>query len=143
MNHSTAIEESSAKELKLLEELAYRVAENAHAPYSKFRVGAAARSAAGAYYSGCNVENASYGLTMCAERNAIASAVAEEGPDTAITDIVVVTPDGSNCAPCGACRQVISEFGPKVTIWFLKDGQLVGKSIDDLFPDRFGPGDLK
>jgi cytidine deaminase len=74
---------------------------------------------------------------MCAERNAVASAVATEGKDIRITDIVVVTPDSDNCSPCGACRQVLAELAPSANIWFLKNGNLMCRGINYLLPDRF------
>src|SRR5215471_9174994 len=92
---------------------------NAHAPYSHFRVGAAILTAKGEIFSGCNVENASYGMTVCAERTAIFSAVAKSGPKLKIVAVAVVNDQGVPCSPCGACRQVIYEFGPRATIYFL------------------------
>ncbi len=121
-----------------LEERAYKVSERAYAPYSRFRVGAALRSASGGIYTGCNVENSSYGLTMCAERNAIAAAVSAEGAHMIIEKVVVVSPDASSCSPCGACRQVLAELAPKAAIWFLRDNDLVERSCDQLLPERFG-----
>src|ERR1700682_3677231 len=97
---------------------ARRVMKNAHAPYSKFRVGAAILLSNGKVFSGCNVENASYGMTNCAERTAIFSAVAQLGPKIEIRAVSVVNDQGVPCSPCGACRQVIYEFGPDATIFF-------------------------
>jgi cytidine deaminase len=91
---------------------------NAHAPYSKFKVGATILTGRGAQFSGCNVENASYGLTICAERNAIFAAVAAEGPGMVIKAVAVATEQDGACAPCGACRQVIFEFGPDAQVFF-------------------------
>src|SRR6202167_1043963 len=88
---------------------AKKAMKNAHAPYSKFRVGAAILLSNGKLFSGCNVENASYGMTNCAERTAIFSAVAELGPID-IRAVLVVNDRGVPCSPCGACRQVIYEF---------------------------------
>jgi cytidine deaminase len=82
--------------------------ENAHAPFSNFRVGAALRAKSGRIYTGCNVENASYGLTMCAERVAIFKAVSEG--DSGFEAIAVVTDTEALTPPCGACRQIIWEF---------------------------------
>src|SRR5690242_7797213 len=76
---------------------------NAHAPYSKFRVGSTILTERGTQYSGCNVENASYGLTICAERNAIFAAVAAEGSNMKIKAVAVATEKDGPCAPCGAC----------------------------------------
>src|SRR5205807_10272171 len=89
---------------------------NAHAPYSKFKVGAAMLTTKGEVFTGCNVENASYGLTNCAERTAIFSAVAKFGSRMRIRAIAVVNNHGVPCSPCGACRQVIYEFGPDARI---------------------------
>jgi len=91
---------------------------NAHAPYSNFKVGASILTESGKHYSGCNVENASYGLTICAERNAIFAAVAAEGTGMRIQAVAVATERDVPCAPCGACRQVIYEFGPDAIVLF-------------------------
>ncbi len=91
---------------------------NAHAPYSNFKVGAAILTERGTMYHGCNVENASYGLTICAERNAIFAAVAAEGSGMRIKAVAVATERDGPCAPCGACRQVIFEFGPDAVVLF-------------------------
>ena len=92
--------------------------EHAYAPYSSFFVGAAALGQSGKIYTGCNVENASYGLTICAERNAIFAAVAAEGPAFRLCAIAVANKACVACSPCGACRQVIYEFGPNALIIF-------------------------
>jgi cytidine deaminase len=86
----------------------------ASAPYSKFPVGAAVLTDTGEIFSACNVENASYGLTVCAERNAVFRAVANGHRD--IRAVVVFTPTDKPTAPCGACRQVINEFGPEAEV---------------------------
>jgi cytidine deaminase len=110
---------------------------NAHAPYSKFRVGAAILLTDGKIFSGCNVENASYGMTNCAERTAIYSAVAQLGPKIEILAVSVVNEQGVPCAPCGACRQVIYEFGPAATIFFQgADGPRQAR-ITELLPEGF------
>jgi len=85
-------------------------AAHAYAPYSKFYVGAALLFDDGAIVTGCNVENASYGLTSCAERNALFRAISERGPGPRIRAIAVANRNGAPSAPCGACRQVMSEF---------------------------------
>lgn len=87
---------------------AKEVSENAYAKYSNFKVGACVLAGSGKTYTGCNIENASYGLTVCAERNAIASAIANG--EKSITAIAIYSPNTDNCMPCGACRQVIFEF---------------------------------
>jgi homotetrameric cytidine deaminase len=89
---------------------------NAYAPFSNFRVGAAILTTKGQVFAGCNVENSSYGLTNCAERTAIFSAVAKAGPQLEIVAVAVVNDQGEPCSPCGACRQVIYEFGPRAVI---------------------------
>jgi cytidine deaminase len=121
---------------KLLQS-AKNVMNNAHAPYSKFRVGAAILLSNGKIFSGCNVENASYGMTNCAERTAIFSAVAQLGPKIEIKAVAVVNDQGVSCSPCGACRQVIYEFGPDAMIFF--EGKQGPKQahITELLPDGF------
>ncbi len=96
-----------------MEELARaaeRAAEHAYAPYSRFRVGAALLLEDGSIHTGCNVENSSYGLTICAERTALFRAVAERGPHIRISAVAVANLNGAASPPCGACRQVLSEF---------------------------------
>jgi cytidine deaminase len=100
---------TSAKHL-CLDALSAR--QNAHAPYSNFQVGAAVLTASGEIFAGCNVENASYGLTICAERVAVGSAVAAGHKQ--IVAVAVATSGGHS--PCGACRQVLSEFGPAMEV---------------------------
>jgi cytidine deaminase len=113
---------------------------NAYAPYSKFRVGAAVLADSGKVFAACNVENASYGLTICAERNAIFKAVSEG--ETRLTALVLCLEGGGS--PCGACRQVIHEFGPDIPILACDpDGQLVSETtVDRLLPEAFGPDSL-
>ena len=116
---------------------AKKATRNAHAPYSKFRVGAAILLSNGKVFNGCNVENASYGMTNCAERTAIFSAVAQLGPKIEIRAVSVVNDQGVPCSPCGACRQVIYEFGPDATIFFQgKDGPRQAH-ITELLPEGF------
>ena len=106
----------------------------AHAPYSRFLVGAAVLDETGRIHAGCNVENASYGLTVCAERNAIAAAVAAGA--RRIRAVAVVSADA--VTPCGACRQVIAEFADEAcTITFPRDGELTTFSLDEILPERF------
>ena len=116
---------------------AKKVMKNAHAPYSKFRVGAAILLSNGKIFSGCNVENASYGMTNCAERTAIFSAVAECGPKIEIRAVSVVNDQGVPCSPCGACRQVIYEFGPDATIFFQGAKGPKQAHITALLPEGF------
>ncbi len=118
--------------------VAARVAfKNAHAPYSNFRVGSAILTERGVLYSGCNVENASYGLTCCAERNAIFAAVAAEGSAMRILAVAVATERDGPCAPCGACRQVIYEFGPDALILFRGQSGTEQMAITELLPEGF------
>ena len=128
-------------EKDLLTDAAKQARENAHAPYSNFRVGAALRSAAGRIFSGCNVENASYGLTMCAERVAIFKAISEG--ERGFSALAVVTDADVLTPPCGACRQLIWEFcgDIPVTIANLK-GQTDVMQMKDLFPRPFDDSNL-
>jgi cytidine deaminase len=116
---------------------ATKVMKNAHAPYSRFRVGAAILLSNGKVISGCNVENASYGMTNCAERTAIFSAVAQFGPKIEIRAVSVVNDQGVPCSPCGACRQVIYEFGPDATIFFQGAKGPKQAHITELLPEGF------
>jgi cytidine deaminase len=111
--------------------------EHAYAPYSDFRVGAALLTKNGEIFVGCNVENASYGMTNCAERTAIFSAVAKVGPKFNIEAIAVVNDKGVPCSPCGACRQVIYEFGPEAIVFFQSAKGWKEAPITDLLPEGF------
>jgi cytidine deaminase len=116
---------------------ARQVLEQAYAPYSRFRVGAALLTRQGGVFTGANVENASYGLTLCAERAAIAAAVAAEGPGLEIRALAVVSESQEACPPCGACRQVILEFGKKALIIFQGPDGLMEMPVEDLLPAAF------
>jgi len=118
-------------------EVARAAMRNAHAPYSKFKVGAALLTTKGQIFAGCNVENASYGMTNCAERTAIFSAVASLGPKMEIEAIAIVNNRDAPCAPCGACRQVIYEFGPKATVYFQGAKGQKKLKITELLPEGF------
>ena len=111
--------------------------EHAYAPYSNFRVGAALLTDNGETFVGCNVENASYGMTNCAERTAIFSAIAKLGPKLNIQAIAVVNDKGVPCSPCGACRQVIYEFGPQAVVFFQSAKGWKEAPITDLLPEGF------
>ena len=120
---------------------ARRARENAHAPYSNFRVGAALRAKSGRIFGGCNIENATYGLTVCAERVAIFKAMSEgeRGFDaiTVVTDTSVLTP------PCGACRQLIWEFCGDVPVVMANlQGKVEVRQMRDLFPSPFDSSNL-
>ena len=119
-----------------LKEIAQKAADSAYAPYSNFKVGSALLTKSGNVYSGCNVENASYGLTICAERNAIAQAVAKEGK-IEIETIVIYTPTSSPTPPCGACRQVIHEFGNPMVYSFCDSSKSTSHSMNELLPSAF------
>jgi cytidine deaminase len=111
--------------------------QQAYAPYSSFLVGAALLTERGNVFSGCNVENASYGLTICAERNAIFAAVAGEGPTLRIRAIAVTNKAGVACSPCGACRQVIFEFGPDAVIFYRGSKDMQSSTASELLPAGF------
>lgn len=114
----------------------------AYAPYSHFAVGAAVLEANGRVWSGCNVENASYGLTICAERNAVFQMASVGG--RRITDVVIYTPTATPSAPCGACRQVLNEFGPTAHVLCQCDGpDVIDTTVDALLPLAFGPANLQ
>jgi cytidine deaminase len=122
---------------KKLREEARKAMKNAHAPYSKFRVGSAILLRSGEIFRGCNVENASYGMTNCAERTAIFSAVAQLGPKIEIRAVAVMNDRGVACSPCGACRQVIYEFGPDATVFFEGANGPKQAHITELLPEGF------
>lgn len=127
--------------MSLLNE-ARRVRENAYVPYSKFKVGAALRTSAGAVFSGCNVENVAYPEGTCAEAGAIAAMVAGGSGD--IAEIVVVAVSDLPVSPCGGCRQKIAEFGTAETVVILAspDKELVRTTIGDLLPGAFNAAHL-
>lgn len=114
----------------------------AYAPYSEFRVGAAILTASGALYSGCNVENASYGLSICAERNAATTMACQSPEAREINVVAVFSPDAAPCFPCGACRQFLKEFDCKEVIVEDEDGELLHYPFDELLPNSFGPESL-
>jgi cytidine deaminase len=126
---------------ELLITAATQARENAHAPYSNFRVGAALRSSSGRIFSGCNVENATYGLTICAERVAIFKAISEG--ERGFSAIAVVTDTEALTPPCGACRQVLWEFcgDVPVTMANLK-GKRETLQMKELFPKPFDDSNL-
>jgi cytidine deaminase len=125
----TGPQQSLLREAREARELAY-------APYSGFKVGAAVRTSSGKIYTGCNVENVSYGLSMCAERVAIFKAVAAGDP--AIVEIAVVTDAKPPSPPCGACRQVLFEFSRHADVILENlDGESEVTNIHDLFPHPF------
>ena len=120
---------------------AKEASKKAYCPYSKFRVGAAVLTNTGDIFSGCNVENASYGLTVCAERNAIFQMVAKAQQQ--IQAIVIYTPTEDPTASCGACRQVINEFGADARVVSVCDGpERIETTLSKILPQAFGPKNL-
>lgn len=118
-------------------DLASAVRLRAHAPYSRFKVGAAIRTPSGATYVGCNVENVAYPEGTCAEAGAIAAMVA--GGETAISEILVIADSPAPVPPCGGCRQKIAEFaGPEVTVTLCTtDGAMTTMTVGELLPGVF------
>jgi cytidine deaminase len=132
-----ATEKFSQEQREHLLQSAREAMQRAYAPYSHFKVGAALLTSEGRIFSGCNVENASYGLTNCAERTAVFSAVAQSGPGLTIRVIAVVNDQEVPCSPCGACRQVIYEFGPDAIVVFPGASGWKELPIAELLPEGF------
>ena len=121
---------------------AVKARKRAYAPYSRFAVGAALLAKDGRVYQGCNIENASYGLTICAERNAVWKAVSEGV--TEFTAIAVTARDGRGAPPCGSCRQVLHEFAPNATVyWRDARGRILKRKLTELLPNAFNLADLR
>lgn len=117
---------------------AIEVSKNSYSPYSKFPVGACVLMESGNIYTGCNFENGSFGMTICAERNAIGTAIANG--EKKIKAIAIYSPKMDNCAPCGACRQVIHEFcenDKDVDVILKKGDELTIFTLDHLLPESF------
>lgn len=127
---------------KELVELAFTMLERSYVPYSGFPVGAALECADGTVFTGCNVENAAYGSSICAERTALVKAVSEGRRE--FTRIAVVGNSADYCWPCGACRQMLYEFAPGLTVLVARgDHDFVSLSLkDELMPHGFGPVSL-
>ncbi len=117
-------------------------ADKAYAPYSNFHVGAAILTESGTVRLGCNIENASYGLTVCAERNAVGEMVQASQEDREIRLVAVASPEAAPCFPCGACRQVLREFGCKEVVVEDENGDLHRYPFEQILPHSFGPEDL-
>lgn len=129
--------------VKMKEDLlqkAVEAAKESYSPYSLFPVGAAVLTKKGSVFLGTNVENASYGQTICAEQAAIANAVVNG--DREIVAIAVYSPKG-DITPCGACRQVIAEFGHKIQIISTMNGNIVSCNISEMLPYMFSKEDLR
>jgi cytidine deaminase len=131
----------SDPEVQEMREAALSAAQNAYCRYSKFPVGASVLSAEGEIFAGCNVENASYGLTSCAERNAIFQAIAKGHKN--VRAVAIVTPTARPMPPCGACRQVIHEFNPDADVFcFGQDKTSKHFKMSELLPAAFGPHNM-
>jgi cytidine deaminase len=118
---------------KDLMKLAREAMKRSYAPYSDFEVGAAVLTSEGNVFTGCNIENASYGLSMCAERVAVYKAVSE-GEE--IAEIAIAAAEGDS-KPCGACRQVIFELNRNAKIYFIKEGEMMTATAAQLLPESF------
>lgn len=132
----------SAQERETMLDLAYRAMEQAYTPYSHFQVGACLKGISGKYYLGCNIENASYTPTNCAERTAVFKAVSEGERD--FEAIAVVCSGKNPAAPCGVCRQVLREFcsGDMPVVFADANRNVVESTLGELLPHSFGPEDL-
>lgn len=127
---------------KELVDLAFTMLERSYVPYSKFPVGAALLCADGSVFTGCNVENSAYGSTICAERTALVKAVSDGHRDDFVS-LAVVGNSADYCWPCGACRQMLYEFAPELTVLVARgDREFVRLSLCDLLPHGFGPSAL-
>ena len=128
-------------DLETVMDAARETSKRAYAPYSNFHVGAAILTEGGAIHAGCNVENASYGLAICAERNAAAAMACANPEDRKIELVAVFSPNTSPCFPCGACRQVLREFGCKEVVVEESSG-LRSYPFEEILPHSFGPEHL-
>ncbi len=128
-------------DLETVMSAARAASERAYAPYSDFLVGAAILTSGGAVHTGCNVENASYGLSICAERNAATTMAAADPEDRQIELVAVFSPNAAPCFPCGACRQFLREFGCKEVV--VEDGAGLRRyPFEEILPNSFGPEHL-
>ena len=127
---------------RALANLAYDMLSRSYVPYSKFPVGAALLCADGTVFTGCNVENAAYGSTICAERTAILKAVSE-GCREGWAAIAIAGQGEDYCWPCGACRQMLYEFAPDLRVLAARgDGKFMAVPLSELLPYGFGPKSL-
>ena len=117
--------------------MAADVMANSYSPYSRFKVGAAVECTDGAVFTGCNIENAAFGVTMCAEAAAIASAVSSG--QRAFKRIAIISDGNAYCFPCGVCRQMLNEFAPEIEVLCARsDGRYVSYALTSLLPMAFG-----
>ncbi len=135
-------EKNESNDAKVLRDTAFAAMENAYAPYSRFRVGAAVRTKSGEIVAGCNVENAAYGEALCAERVAIAAAVARGMKE--FEEIAIASESDEPAAPCGSCRQTMSEFAPDLKVTsYASNGKQVTWRLSDLLPEAFASNHLR
>ncbi|HUQ47413.1 MAG TPA: cytidine deaminase [Gemmatimonadaceae bacterium] len=135
-------EKDESDDPKVLRDTAFAAMENAYAPYSRFRVGAAVRTTSGEIIAGCNVENAAYGEALCAERVAIAAAVARGMKE--FEEIAIASESDEPAAPCGSCRQTMSEFAPDLKVTsYASNGKQVTWRLSDLLPEAFASNHLR
>ncbi len=125
-----------------LRDAAFAAMENAYAPYSRFRVGAALRTKSGEVFTGCNVENAAYGEALCAERVAVSAAVARGARE--FEEIAIASESEDPSPPCGSCRQTMSEFAPDLLVTgYSKNGKKLTWRLGDLLPEAFALNHLR
>jgi len=131
-----------SKEGDRLRDAAFAAMENAYAPYSRFRVGSAVLASSGEIVSGCNVENAAYGEALCAERVAVAAAVAQGL--TSFEEIAISSESEEPAPPCGSCRQTMSEFAPDLLVSsYSRNGKSAQWRLSDLLPEAFALNHLR
>jgi cytidine deaminase len=130
------------KEQQELRDAAFAAMENAYAPYSHFRVGAAVRAVTGEIITGCNVENAAYGEALCAERVAVAAAVAQGSKS--FDEIAIASESDEPSPPCGSCRQTMSEFAPDMIVTsYARNGKQATWRLSELLPEAFALNHLR
>jgi cytidine deaminase len=135
-------DKDESTDAKVLRDTAFAAMENAYAPYSRFRVGAAVKTTSGEMIAGCNVENAAYGEALCAERVAIAAAVARGLRE--FEEIAIASESDEPAAPCGSCRQTMSEFAPDLKVTsYSSNGKQVTWRLSELLPEAFASNHLR
>jgi cytidine deaminase len=129
------MDEQQERLYRELIETAKEASLRSYSPYSKFPVGAAVVTSDGSLYSGCNIENRSFNISICAERTAFAKAVSEGKRE--FKTVAIFSPNGKDCWPCGLCRQFMSEFGDQIVIVVeAKDGSLISRKLAELIPEH-------